>query len=196
MSMTSSGFLRLRLAIAALVVLCVGASCGDGDSSARASEELSLDDGSSPSLQLPPLPDDPTGFQEVILGDGVVDESEYERAVLTSVQCVLDGGAKIKDLKWIEGTDDRTLQFFTNDPDLYDECVRLYSQEVESAWAHQNAPSEADRNSRLEALGECLRSEGIDFVDWLTFSQHVVPTLDDAGYEILRACRREAGIIP
>lgn len=181
--------------------LLLFAACSGGDSSAESSPTSvpptsSLSPASKTAFPTPPL--NGAAFQAELLRDGLT-EAEYERAVLTTLQCLVDRGGEYENLEWIEDRDKRQLVFWIVDRNssgasirAYDDCFEEYSALVEGAWTLQHEPSEEEFQERVEEYLQCMREAGYTDV---FFGSDYAESLDDAGHSTRVECEQSAGLI-
>ena len=137
--------------------------------------------------------------QSEAIADGVITQAEYEKAVFATVQCLIDAGVRIVgepaydeetgtrlSFEWDGGP---TMEESLKTNELYFECKRTHSGAVESLWAAQNEPSEAELNAARKALGDCLRIAGVPGVPPNPSSEDFVPFIQHPAFE---GCAAEA----
>lgn len=144
---------------------------------------------------------DGKAFQDELLKDGVT-EAEYERAVLTTLQCLVDGGGAYFDLQWGEHRGFRKLRAAIRevpgfepgvDPSIYDACWAEWSRAVEGQWAIQHEPTEEELQAMKAVWVACVQERGLEVHSW-----DEGPTLSgrfgEAGHNAFYACNLESGI--
>ncbi|MGH8873743.1 MAG: hypothetical protein ACRDVM_00600 [Acidimicrobiia bacterium] len=118
-------------------------------------------------------------FQREILADGVVTEAEYERAMLTSRECVEQKGWRVGELD--AGLNGFTLQFdmiwqTRDDPaedarlsdeatKAFDDCMNHFHFDVEQVFIQQHVPTGAEQQAQVAEAIACLARAGLAGVD-------------------------------
>lgn len=191
--------------IIAVVVTMVVAACGGTDGSTGPSPTVAFPELRSTKPTEIPLQGKPQGdgksFQDELLKDGVT-EAEYERAVLATLQCLVDAGGAYYDLKWGEHAGYRVLKFAARDlpgfepgeaPSLYDDCWAEWSRAVEGQWSIQHEPTEEELQAMKAVWVACVQERGLEVHSWE--EGHTLTTrFGEAGHNAFFACNLESGI--
>lgn len=136
-------------------------------------------------------------FQRELLEDGLLTDSEYERAGLGLVECLRAGGVVVANPEFgAQG-----FSFSTRDPlpsgqaefdRVFDACYEEYFSLVEFAWADQTAPSEEEEATFYRYVAECLGDNGV-LVDPTDPSS--LATANDEDPALYLDCLRQANAI-
>lgn len=113
-----------------------------------------------------------TSSQRAALQDGELTFPEYESAALRTVQCINDAGGMRGEAKFDRASSSYTLgarweSSGSTDDDRRkqeesDACYAEHWNGINQAWAAANQPSEQELIDARAALGDCLRTAGID----------------------------------
>jgi hypothetical protein len=112
----------------------------------------------------------PSDFQAEILEDGFVSPSEYERAVLATVECLRDAGVAVAGPAWTVDGRFFLYTFTAEEGDhralvANDRCFDEYLSDVQEVHAKQTEPTEEELREAAADYARCLRSEGIAEAD-------------------------------
>ena len=109
-------------------------------------------------------------FQREILQDGQVTPAEYERAVLSTLQC-LDRSDVVHSEPKLETSGERTRWQYTytfdkNDEErgnkIYNQCYDEFERAIVIFWGRQTAPSEQDEQELIAEFLACLEEHGLE----------------------------------
>lgn len=134
-------------------------------------------------------------FQQEIFADGEVTFSEYESAMIATVECLLEAGVPAKG-PILESNN--TYSFITSTPQgMTDEqmiahvqkCEDEYSSVVQLGWADTLAPSAEEEREFYEGVATCLNRRGIPVE---SARPDVLAAARGSNPEIYDSCFREA----
>lgn len=129
-----------------------------------------------------------TEYQRIILADGIVTFSEYERATFDTLRCMEEGGLTIShDAGFFTSGDGTSMSVDLGaltpgprlttegiyewipaaaDPSLFqtvgEPCITEYSRVVVFLWTQHLQPTEQEQQDYRDRLGECIRDNGYE----------------------------------
>lgn len=111
-----------------------------------------------------------TPFQAEMLKDGVVDRSEYEKAILAQRQCAIEAGGVPGEVKDI-GNNQLGYEVEFQSPkqedikvfqEAHQACRAKFSREVIEAWTYQQLLSPREKENQRPKVIDCLNSKGVE----------------------------------
>lgn len=183
-------FVRIRQILLATIATAAITACGSADSGA-ASEQKVGEAGLQGSVATPPpeanksdapvnvasLPQDLSGYQRKILGDGVLTATEYQKAAFDAVRCHQEYGATIKGYPRFMGEEGAPepwwsprgqymfVAAYPKDDPLAQEhnqsCTSTYFSVIEPIWDDHIAPTPKEVQEARDIVGRCLNEAGI-----------------------------------
>ena len=159
---------HLSLVVVAVVLACTLTGCVVVDDAERTSK-----------LDVNALAKQTSAFQAEILADGVVDATEYERAILAHRQCVQEAGATVGDLYSIRGNQ-LTFDWEVEAPTASemdsinsdaDACLAEYRDTVALVWAEQSVLTPREKEQIQPKVVECLQQANVRVATGATFAE-------------------------
>lgn len=152
--------------------------------------------GSTRKLDVSALAEETSAFQAAILADGVVDPSEYERAILAHRQCVQEAGAKVGDLYLIRGNQ-TTFDWEVEAPTQSevdainsnaDACLGEYRDTVALVWAEQAVLTPREKERIQPKVVESLQQANVRIDKDATFDEVIAAIRALEDHSVISQC--------
>lgn len=165
--------MRSNFFLAIVMAGCVASACGDA--SGRESHPPTVNDANVTTFGVA----DPSARQLEMISDGAVSFQEYEEAYLTYIQCMVDGGIKLREKPHLDAQGKHYEASFSLGTERDLEANKLIMQTCQDQhllsvlrlWDAANLPSEYLIQQANQAVVDCLDKQSIKKPLYLTIDE-------------------------